>query len=128
MLDQNDKDFLVDAIKKAVKEELTVEITWEQHRDEKTGNKLAVPKIKNEKVFLPSFFVQQLYFQEGAFRGIQEDLNKSVSKISITKEGIQALANILIQMEDGITQFVRLGEEIKNRIEHSEVKKIACDN
>jgi len=124
MLDQEDKDFLVKEIRKAVREELTVEMTWEKLRDEKSGQPLAKPELLNEKVFLPSFFVQQLGFQEGAFRGMQSDLNKSVNQSLITKTGIDSLAAILIEMEQGIKTFVLASQKIQQRLDSQGVKQL----
>ena len=132
MLSKNDKEFLVKEIRKAVKEsvkeELTVELQWEQVRDEKTGKPLARSILHDkEMVFLPSFFVQQLIYNDGAFRGMQEDLSTSIEKMSISKDGINALAQILIQMENGINTFVLMSDEIKKRLDYKEVKKLESD-
>ena len=96
MLTEKDKKFLTEEIHKAVREELTVEVQWEKVRDEKTGQKNARVEIIKEKVFLPSFFIQQLYFQEGAFRGVQEDINSVAKDFKVNKDGINAIAALLI--------------------------------
>lgn len=125
MLSKNDKDFLVKEIRKAVKEELTVELQWEQVRDEKTGKPLARPILHDkEMVFLPSFFVQQLMYNEGAFRGMQENLSESISQMSISKEGINALGNLLLGMEQGIMTFIQMSEKIKKQLDYIETKQI----
>ena len=125
MLSKNDKDFLVKEIRKAVREELTVELQWEQVRDEKTGKPLARPiRHDKEMVFLPSFFVQQLMYNEGAFRGMQENLSESISQMSISKEGINALGNLLLGMEQGIMTFIQMSEKIKKQLDYIETKQI----
>ena len=124
MLTEKDKKFLTEEIHKAVREELTVEVQWEKVRDEKTGQKNARVEIIKEKVFLPSFFIQQLYFQEGAFRGVQEDINSVAKDFKVNKDGINAIAALLIDMEDGIKTFVKASQKIQERLEHIERKQI----
>jgi uncharacterized coiled-coil protein SlyX len=101
-------------IQEAVINALTVEITLEKRRDEKTGVPLAVPKIQKEKVFLPSFLVQQISFQEGAFRGLQEDVNKKNNAIDKLADKLDVVGKTLLGMESsakrlaGFTDALRL--------------------
>jgi len=83
------RDELKSLIREAVKEALTVDMTVEKVRDERTGQPLAVVERKTEKVFLPSLIVQMLPYQEGALRGFQQDLSR-------TKKGLDQ-ANVFIK-------------------------------
>ena len=51
MLSKKDKEWLLEEIKKAVVETLTVEWEIEKVRDEKTGQPLAKPERKKESLF-----------------------------------------------------------------------------
>jgi len=115
MLDAEDKNwlkkFITKAVREAVVEELTVEIDWERHRDEKTGQPLPHPERTKEKIFLPSFFCQHLKFHEGAFRGSQETLDKVTNVTVKTGEKLEELGKAFVQIEDPmltLTRFVQL--------------------
>jgi hypothetical protein len=101
------EDKLREIIKSAVLDALTAEITWEKRKDEKTGLPLAVPETKTEKVFLPSFWAQNIKFQEGAFRGVQTDLGKKQGEIAEATKHIEALGNFLISAQP---MFVKLAK------------------
>ena len=77
----------------AVREALTVEITMEKLRDERTGQPLAVVERKTEKVFLPSLIVQMLPYQEGAMRGLQQDLSRTKKGLDQANQFIKRLAD-----------------------------------
>jgi len=124
MLSKKDKKWLVKEIKIAVEAALTKEITWEKVRDEKTGKPLAVIERKTEEVFLPSMLLQVLSFYEGSQRGLQEDIGKTISNFNVTKEGINAMANLLIDMESGIKIFIEASKHIQKQLEHQEAKQI----
>ncbi len=122
MFTDEDKKFLSEVIKKAVHDELTVEMTWEKVRDEKTGQKLAKTELLKEKVFLPSFISQQIAWHEGAARGLQEDCNKSIADMKKTQVGVNAIAGLMIDMEKGLKSFLAASKIIQDRIEQREVK------
>jgi hypothetical protein len=91
------RDDLKALIGEAVREALTVEITLERVRDERTGQPLAVTERKTEKVFLPSLLVQMLPYQEGAMRGFQQDLTRTKKALDNANEFIRRLADAIEQ-------------------------------
>jgi hypothetical protein len=101
------KEKLKQLITESVIEALTVDMTWEKRRDENTGLPLAVPEFKTEKVFLPSFIAQNIKFQEGAFRGVQEDFGKRQGEIAEATKHIEALGKFLISAQP---MFVKLAQ------------------
>ena len=113
-------------LRKIIREEiidaLTVKVTWEKRRDVKSGTPIA-PEIKKERVFLPSFIAQNIKFQEGAFRGVQEDLGKKQGEITDATRKIEALANFLITAEPifkKLAEFTNLViEKEQKKIEHA---------
>jgi hypothetical protein len=89
------KEELKELIKEAVRDALTVEITLEKVRDERSGQPLAVSERKTEKVFLPSLIVQMLPYQEGAMRGLQQDLTRTKKALDNANEFIKRLADAI---------------------------------
>jgi hypothetical protein len=87
------KSELQDIIREAVREALTVEVTMEKVRDERTGQPLSVIERKTEKVFLPSLIVQMLPYQEGALRGFQQDLSRTKKGLDQANQFIKRLAD-----------------------------------
>ena len=67
---------------------------------EKTGQPLAAPELLKEDVFLPSFFVQHIKFHEGAFRGMQEDVNKSNNRSSELFNRVNVIGETFLAMQD----------------------------
>lgn len=113
------EDKLRAIIKETVIDALTVDMTWEKRRDENTGLPLAVPEYKTEKVFLPSFIAQNIKFQEGAFRGVQEDLGKKQGEIVEATKKIEVLGNFLLASESmfyKLAQFTDLLTEQKRKM------------
>ena len=106
LLTKKDKEWLKEQIKDAVTEALTVEMTWEKHRDEKTGQPLAKPELKNEKVFLPSVFVQLLPFYEGAVRGLQKDVEKNINRMSKMYEKVDTIGQLVVQNANTVKSLV----------------------
>lgn len=113
---------LEDAVKRAVIDALTVEITWEKVRDEKTGLPLAAVERRNERVFLPAFFCQHLKFHEGAARGLHEDVSKKNNMIdgmaremAETGEKLKAIGQALIGMETTARVLAALLDRVKQR-------------
>jgi len=104
---------LAKLIEKAVTKALTVKITLEKVRDDKTGQPLAVPERITEDVFLPSFLAQTLKYNEGALRGLQEQTCHHSSKINDFDNKIQAVGNIMIQAEQSLKCLAALSDEIK---------------
>jgi hypothetical protein len=86
---------LKELISEAVRDALTVEITMEKVRDDRTGQPLAVIERKTEKVFLPSLIVQMLPYQEGALRGFQQDLSR-------TKKGLDQANTFIKRLADAV--------------------------
>jgi len=104
---------LKELIREAVTEALTVELTWEKRRDEKTGVPLAVPDLRKEKVFLPSFLVQQISFHEGAFRGLQEDVSKKNNAIDRLAEKVEIVGQVLLGMEQSARRLASFSDVVK---------------
>lgn len=102
MLSKKDKNWLSGEIRKVIREELTVTMHWEKMRNPDTGEPLAHPERWQEEVFLPSFFVQHLKFHEGAFRGMQEDVNKSNNRSAQLVGKVNSLGHTLIGMENSV--------------------------
>lgn len=94
------KDELKELIREAVHEALTVEMTFEKVRDDKTGQPLAVVERKSEKVFIPSLIVQMIPFQEGALRGFQQDLSKTKKSLDQANSFIKRLADAVERQSD----------------------------
>lgn len=86
------KEELKAIIREAVNEALTVEMTIEKVRDEKSGQPLAIKERKTEKVFIPSLIAQMLPFQEGAMRGFQQDLSRTKKALDNSNKFIEQLA------------------------------------
>jgi hypothetical protein len=121
-LTKEDKQWLTKAIKRAVKEELTVEMQWEQVKDEETGQPLAHPKLRIEKVFLPSYFVQHLKFHEGAYRGMQETVDKVTNVTGKVGSDVQLIGETLTTMSQPLLAAARFIEYIRaiGMIDHIE--------
>lgn len=104
------REMVADAARRAVEEALTVEWTLERHRDPATGQPLAVPEVKTERVFLPSILVQQFYRHEGALRGLQEDLGKhavSAGEIRRLAESVEAARPMLERLDRVLQQLMQ---------------------
>lgn len=119
MLSKSDKKW----IKETIYEALTCEVQYEKF-DKERGFK----EVKNEKVFLPEWWVRYLPEFLGSMRGLQEDTNKANNKMMDTQEGLKAMSNILLGIEKGVTKFIKLGNQLSKRIDHIEVKKIESDS
>jgi hypothetical protein len=112
------KESIKEMIQEAVVEALTVDIQWEKVRDEDTGLPLAAPERRNEAIFLPAFIAQHLKFHEGAYRGMQETVDKSATNS-------QAMANILVGMEGSIKDIIEVAHEAKQQIEYTTKSRLA---
>lgn len=121
-LTKDDKKWLTKAIKKAVKDELTVEMQWEQVKDEESGQPLAHPKLRIEKVFLPSYFAQHLKFHEGAYRGMQETVDNSKNISAKIGRDVELIGETLVTMTQPLLGAARLIEYLRETgmIEHIE--------
>jgi len=113
MLSKKDKAWLKEEIRNAVIEALTVELEWVQAKDEETGMPLAAPKHKTEKTFLPFYWVDHLKFHEGAYRGMQETVDKLTNVHADGLAKIQALGEFLIGMEPTLRQLLESDTEIR---------------
>jgi hypothetical protein len=82
-------------VQSAVRSALTVTMTIERVRDERTGQPLAVVERKTEEVFLPSVIVQMLPFHEGAMRGFQNDLTRTKRSLDSANTFINRLADVV---------------------------------
>ncbi len=107
MLNKKYLQEIKEIVKEAVIDALTVEITLEKHRDDITGLPLAKPEIIKEKVFLPSFIVQNIAYQEGAFRGVQEDISKRNDAVDNLARKLEAVARVLIDIREPIIEIAK---------------------
>lgn len=121
-LTKDDKKWLTKAIRKAVQDELTVEIQLEKAIDEKTGQPLPHKELKIEKIFLPSYFVQHLKFHEGAYRGMQETVDKVTNVSSRAADDVKLIGQTLATMSEPLLGAARLIEYLRETgmIEHIE--------
>jgi len=108
---------------------LTVEITWEKRRSEETGQPLAAPELRKEKVFLPAFWVQELYHQEAAFRGLQSDVHKNNSCFADLSGKVEAIGNLLLSMEQAVMVMAKFAAVLEERkfLEGGDVYEVARD-
>lgn len=113
-------------IKQAVTEALTVEVTMEKVKDDKTGLPLAVKETTTKDVFLPSMLVELFPFYESAIRGMQEDLNKNNNKINNLEDKIKSVGNIMIQTENSLKCIAAMSDHIK-QINIDNIKQIKGD-
>jgi len=120
-LSRKDKEWLLEEIKKAVTETLTVEWTVEKIRDEKTGQPLAKPEKKTETVFLPAVFVQLLPFYEGAIRGMQGDVDRSINRTNKMHDKVDIIGQMVVSNANVIKSLVT---SIQEQLTYTEVKKI----
>ena len=121
MLSKKDKEWLLEEIKKAVVETLTVEWEIEKVRDEKTGQPLAKPERKKETVFLPAVFVQLLPFYEGSIRGMQEDVTRSVNRVNKMHNKIDTIGKLVVSNANVIESLVT---SIQQQLTYEEPKKL----
>jgi len=130
MLTDDDKKWLLEQIKVAVNEALTTEIDWEKVKDEKTGQLLPHPERIKEEVFLPAFFCQHMKFHEGAYRGMQETVDK-VTNVSLrTADDVKLIGETLVTMTNPLLGAARLIEHLRDvglleQIEQDHTKQIA---
>ncbi len=91
MLSDLEKQWLVEQIKAAVEEALTVEMQVEKATDDKTGQPLPHKEYRVEQVFLPAYFCQHLKFHEGAYRGMQETVDKVTNVSNRTADDVKLI-------------------------------------
>lgn len=107
------EDKLAKLIQEAVVKALTVEMTLEKVKDDKTGTPLATKEIIKEEVFLPSFLSQILSQNEGATRGLQEQICMQSNKINKLDNELKAVGNIIISTENSLKCLATLTDDIK---------------
>jgi hypothetical protein len=110
MLTNDDKTWLINTIRKELRDALTVTVKWEKRRDIKTGQPLAVPELEVKDVYLPEMWVEMLPFQEGAFRGLQEQVCLNDNR---NNKQIEAISNILLQFEDSLKCLAMITDKAK---------------
>jgi len=120
LLTKKDKEWLKEQIKEAVTEALTVKITMEKRRDIKTGQPLAKPELFDEEVFLPSIFVQMLPFYEGAMRGLQTDVEKSINRMSKMHDKVDTIGKLVVQNANTIKGLAGV---VVQQLEHRDEPK-----
>ena len=86
MLSKKDKEWLLKAIdvavEKSVRKALTAEMTLEKVIDDDTGVPLAARELRTEKIFLPAYWVQNLKYHEGVYRGMRQTLASQRDRLS----------------------------------------------
>lgn len=120
------EEHLPKLIEAAVTGALTAEIDWEKHRDEKTGQPLAHPERVKERIFLPAFWVQHLKFHEGAYRGFQEDINKTNNRVRSTMLQNKAIAKILLGSQKALEDLARFAVALRETGLLSQLEKIGA--
>ena len=114
------KEEIKQIVSEAIQEALTIEVTYEKRRDEKTGMPLATPELKKEKEYLPIWWIRYLPHYEASNRGIQETQDKQsntilklTEELKDLKQGMAAIANIMIQAEKSIKILSEKAVEVK---------------
>lgn len=109
---KKDREEIKKIVAEAISDALTVEVTYEKKRDEKTGIPLATPELKKEKEYLPIWWMRYLPHYEASNRGIQETQDKQANtilklteEINQLKEGVGATVNILLALEGSIKEI-----------------------
>lgn len=130
MLSDLEKQWLVQQIKEAVEEALTVEMQVEKATDDKTGQPLPHKEYRVEQVFLPAYFCQHLKFHEGAYRGMQETVDKVTNVSNRTADDVKLIGQTLATMTDPLLGAARLIEHLRDvglleHIEQEHTKQIA---
>lgn len=120
------EETLTKLIQEAVVKALTVEMTLEKVRDDKTGQPLATKELIKEEVFLPSFLAQILSQNEGATRGLQEQICMQSNKINNLDEKVKTVGNIMIQTENSLRCLATITDDIK-QLNDNPNKKLVGD-
>lgn len=113
MLSKNDKQWLSQMMDEKIKDALTVKVRFEKKRNLETGQPLAVPEIEVRDVYLPAHWVEFLPFHEAAMRGCQETVDKLKNNDDKYGKTIEAMAGIMLSMENEIKAIGRIGEMAK---------------
>lgn len=122
-LDKNDKIWLENIIERKIQDALTVEVQYEKFDKER-----GLTERKTENVYLPVWWVQYLPEFMGAFRGLQEDTNKASNKMIDTQKGLQAMADVLMNIEHGVKQFIEMGNKMEQISGLIEAKQLESNN
>ena len=106
MLSKNDKEFIRQTIREELEEALTAflvrEVTVEKGP---RANGDPEKRIEKEEVNILEFLCRYLPLVEGALRGTQADMNKGTNKTGEMKDGLAAIAGILIESEKNIKRL-----------------------
>jgi len=124
MLSRNDKKWLTEMMEAKIKEALTVKVRFEKKRNLETGQPLAVPEIEVREVYLPAHWIEFLPFYEASLRGVQETTDHAKNNSVKSIQAVEAMAGIIIGVENQIKSIGQFAEEITNRIEHKKVLEI----
>lgn len=116
-------------IKEIIEELLTVEVKYEKRRDEKTGQKLAIPEIITKKEFLPIWWMKYLPYYEGAIRGMQETLDKYAGQLKNLTERFDNLDQgmlLMIETTSELNQSTKqLSGSMNQQIEFTPESKLS---
>jgi hypothetical protein len=113
MLSKGDKEYLEQMVDEKIRKALTVTCRFEQRRDEKTGQPLAIPIIENRDVYLPAHWIEMLPYLEGSLRGVQETTDLVKNSVAGQKVLIDNMAGILIQSEESMKALLQLASRAK---------------
>ena len=128
------KEEIKKVVTEAIVEALTIEVTYEKHRDEKTGQPLATPELKKEKEYLPIWWMRYLPHYEASNRGLQENQDKQANTIlQLTndikdlKQGMSVIGEIMLQTEKSLK--VITGEAVRlKEIDNKDIKEIESND
>ena len=99
MLTKKDRDDIRKIFQEELKSAFTIEMKMEKHRDENTGQPLAVPVVETIKVWLPEEWARHIPYFEGALRGMQETTDRAKNNSIKAFQGMGAVAEILQAIE-----------------------------
>ncbi len=133
MLSNSEKQWLVQQIKTAVEEALTVEMQVEKAIDDKTGQPLPHKEYRVEQVFLPAYFCQHLKFHEGAYRGMQETVDKVTNVTARVGGDVKLIGQTLATMTEPLLGAARIIEHLRENgvlelLEQEHTKQIAYND
>ena len=106
MLSSKDKEFIRQTIREELKEALTAFLVREVTVERGPRNQGDPEKtIEKEEVNVLEFLCRYLPLVEGAIRGCQQDSNKTLNRTLEMKDGLAAIAGILIDNEGALKRI-----------------------
>lgn len=127
MLSKSDKEFLREAVREELRKALTVKVLMEQRRDMKTGQPLPVPVTSEKEVYIPKFWVEFLPYFEGSIRGIQETTDHVKNQVSKSKEVVETMARIMLDVEGSLTRLHKIAAALPDKGNVLEIEAFVGD-